>query len=786
MNERVARLKERLLKAQPAISSERAVSATRVFRETESETMVVRRAKLLDAVLKEIPVPIHDDELIVGSLSSDIGGVQLYPEFSSDWIEREIDDFEKREPGTRFLVAESVKVQLRDVLPYWRGRTVADRAFAMMPQSVQRDMKAGMFASVASLRFGIGHIIVDYDRVLLEGMTGIRARAQRELASLDPSSADYHSRKHLLDAVCLSCDAVSGFGRRYAARARELAANTGSSARRGELEEIARVCDKVPESPAETFREALQSFWLVHLAIQLESNGVGISPGRFDQYMWPYLKDDLESGRVTDEAARELLSCLWIKFNEVNQLADAGTSELNGPYPSRQNLVVGGQTPDGRDATNPLSFMCLDVTEKLRLHQPSMSIRYHAFTPTDLLRRAVEVVKTGTGLPAFYNDEIIIPGLLSRGVTRADARNYGIVGCTEPSVPGKSQPVPAASKFNLPKCLELALNDGVLPEDGERIGVSTGDVTRFDCFEDVMKAFEVQVAYFIRQVASAENTIDVAHQQNAPLPLLSALVDDCISQAVSIQDGGARYNFTGPQGVGLANTADSLAAIKKTIYDDKSVTWPQLKAALQADFQGHERVRDLLTAAPKFGNDDDYVDLIAREVVRIYAGEVEKHRNPRGGLFHAGMFPATSHIALGRRVTATPDGRPAHQPFADGISPGQGRDTCGVTSVLNSILKLDFMMLSNGVVFNQRVHPMLLNHEKGMAGFLAMVRTFFLNKGMQIQFNVLDSAALREAQAHPELHRDLVVRVAGWSAFFVLLDRSVQEDIIARTHQAAL
>lgn len=786
MNARVARLKERLLKAEPAIVAERARIATRVFRETESEPAITRRALLFRSIMREITVVIHDDELIVGSLAPSIGGVQLYPEFSSDWIERELDTFDRRQPGLQFIISEETKAELRQDLPYWRGKTVADRAFALMPDTAKRAMKGGMFASVASLLYGIGHIIADYETVLRKGFRGLRAEAEKRLSELSPAAPDFCARRRFLEAVVVCCDAMVEFAHRYAARAEELARSERSPERRVELETISRICKRVPENPASTFWEALQSFWFVHLAIQLEANGVGISPGRFDQYMWPYLEEDMRAGRVTEDQARELLGCLWIKFNEINQVADAFTSELNGPYPSRQNLVLGGQTPDGRDATNRLSYLCLDVTEQLRLHQPSLSLRFHAFTPTEFLKRAVEVLKTGTGLPAFYNDEVIIPGLLSRGIRREDARNYGIVGCTEPSVPGKSQSVPAASKFNLPKCLELALNSGVSPETGEELGPRTGNPTGFSSFDDVMAAFRSQVAYCIEQLVSCENAIDVAHKEVAPLPFLSSIVENCIERCMSIQEGGAVYNFTGPQGVGLANVADSLAAIEKLVYDEKSVTWAELQDALQANFEGYESLRRRLLEAPKYGNDDDYVDSIAREVVRIYASEVEKHRNPRGGMFHAGMFPATSHIALGRRVLATPDGRRAREPFADGISPGQGRDKHGMTAVLNSVVKLDHMMLSNGIVFNQKIHPALLDSEKSLMSFVALLRTYFLGKGMQIQFNVVDGAMLRDAQAHPEKYRDLVVRVAGWSAFFVLLDRSVQDDIIARTEQCRL
>jgi formate C-acetyltransferase len=521
---------------------------------------------------------------------------------------------------------------------------------------------------------------------------------------------------------------------------------------------------------------------MVHMAIMLESNGTGISPGRFDQYMYPFLRKDLEEKRIDYYQALELLECLWIKFNEVNKLMDQNLTDLIQSYPSRQNIVLGGLTKGGTDATNDLSYLCLKATADIKFPQPSLSIRYHMDSPDDFMMDVAKVIRLGLGLPALYNDEAHIPALMNRGVALEDALDYALVGCVEPAPSGKSFPNAAGSKFNFAKCLELTLYNGVDPVSRKKIGPETGE--DFRDFEQLLAAYKKQIAYAVKQMVVAENIIESAHRELAPLPWLSVLVEDCIEQGKEVLAGGARYNFTGPQGVGLATIADSLAAIKKLVFEERKTTLEELKKILSSNFKDNERYRQMLiNLAPKYGNDDDYVDILAREVMEFYACEVEKYSNTRGGKFHAGMFPASAHVSLGRIVGATPDGRYCGTPLSDGISPVQGRDAHGMTAVFNSVTKLNHLRTSNGTLLNQKIHPAVLNSDEGLKKLVAAIRAYFSKRAMHVQFNVVSSEMLRDAQLHPDKYRGLVVRVAGWSAFWASIDKALQDDIISRTEQ---
>jgi len=692
MNERIRKLKEKIFNSIPEIQTERAEIITKAYEEAKEEPPILRRAIAFERILEHMPVYIRDDELIVGSETEKPGSVQVFPEFSTDWILSELDNFETRKDNSRLTVKPNVKSKLRAILSKWEGETVFDHGFAQIPESGKQAIKEGIIAPISGLRYAIGHVLPDYQLVITKGFNKIIQEVQNKKQSLDISKPEDFQKNQFFDAVIMVCKAAIRFSRRYAAEAERLANLEFNEDRKKELKKIQEVCTKVPAEPAETFHEALQSFWFVHLLILLESKGMGISPGRFDQYMYPFFKKDLEKGQCTLEEAQELLACLWIKFNEVNYLLDRNMGELIGGYPSRQNLVLGGQSPDGGDATNELSFLCMKTTAELKLPQPSLSIRYHAGTPDKFMLEACKLVRLGLGFPAMYNDEIIIPALLNRGIPIEDARNYALIGCVEPAVPGKSYNAPAASKFNLVKCLELALNNGMCPLCGKQLGPRTGDAYSFSSIQDLLDAYARQVAFFVKQMVIIENIIDMTHQRLVPLPFLSSLIGGCIEKGKDVTAGGAYYNFTGPQGVGLANVADSLAAIEEVVFSKAKITIHQLKEALDNNFEGdYARIQKILEAAPKYGNDDDRVDLLAKKVLEIYAREVEKYHNPRGGQFQAGTFPATAHVSLGVVTGATPDGRKAGEAFADGISPAQQRDKKSVTAVLKSVSKLDHL-----------------------------------------------------------------------------------------------
>lgn len=832
-SKRIQMLIDGLMESTPEIEAERAVLLTEAFKLTEEEPMVIRRAKALENILTKMTIVIRDHELIVGNLTVKPRSAQIFPEFSNKWLLNEFETLAKRK-GDVFLISEEVKQQLREVFEYWDGKTVNELARSLMLPETLEAMDAGAFTVGNYFFNGIGHTCVDYAKVLSKGFNGIIAEVEEAKAKADKNDPAYIKKSKFWDAVIIVCKAAIRFAERFAVLAERMAAETRDPQRKEELLQIARNCRHVPANPARTFYEALQSFWFVQAIIQIESNGHSISPMRFDQYMYPYYERDLAEGRITREFAQELLDCLWVKFNDVNKVRDADSTKAFGGYPMFQNLIVGGQTPDGKDATNELSFMCLEATAHTRLPQPSISIRVWDKTPDELLLKAAAVSRLGLGMPAYYNDEVIIPALVNRGLTLEDARDYGIIGCVEPQKGGKTEGWHDAAFFNMVKVLELTINNGRI--NGKQLGPQTGEFTSFTTFEELMAAYEKQLEYFVGLLANAINCVDIAHAERAPLPFLSSMISDCITRGMTTQEGGAVYNFTGPQGVGVANVADSLMAIKKLVFEEKKITLAELKEALDTNFgyggssegcangkaeltqeviaeiirkllggnqeallgelkdklgekkaassQDKEYIRQMLeNRAPKYGNDIDEVDELARRAALIYCKEVEKYKNPRGGIFQPGLYPVSANVPLGAVTGATPDGRKAGEPLADGVSPVSGRDQKGPTAAVNSVAKLDHHIASNGTLLNMKFHPACLSGDDGLQKLADLVRSFFDQKGMHVQFNVVSRETLLDAQKNPEKYKNLVVRVAGYSAHFVSLDKAIQDDIIRRTEQ---
>lgn len=778
---RIESIKEHFLATTPEICVERAQLITESYKETEGQPMPIRRAKALEKILNGMTVLIEKDELIVGNQASKPRSAPVFPEFSCKWLEGELDRLEKRTSDV-FLISEDRKETLRGLFPYWEGKTTNEHAAALMPREALEAHEAVVYTVGNYFNNGVGHISADYAKVLEKGLNSVISEAEAAMSELDIADVEQLKKMRFLEGVVIANKAVIRFAERFAKEAEALAASEENAERKAELEEIARICHKVPANPAETFQEAIQSFWFTHLVIGIESNGHSISPMRFDQYMYPYYKASKD--RLLPEQIQELLDNLWIKLNEINKVRDEGSTNVFAGYPMFQNLIVGGQTRDGEDATNELSFMCLQATANTRLYQPSLSIRIHESTPDELYMKAGEVTRLGLGMPAYYSDRLIIPALLSRGLTREDARDYGIIGCVEPQVGGKTEGWHDAAFFNMAKLLEITLNNGVEPKSGKQMGPKTGELVSFKSFDEVMGAYTTQMAHFVKLMASADNAVDVTHAEMAPLPFLSGLVADCITKGKSLQEGGARYNFTGPQGVGVANAGDALTAIKKLVFEDKAVTLKELDEALKTDFEGKEALRQMLiNRSPKYGNDNEYADDIASESALIYCREVEKYTNPRGGKFQPGLYPASANLPLGWVVGATPDGRKAGTPLADGVSPTSGLDNAGPTAAVRSVARLDHMIASNGTLLNQKFHPNALKDEQGLNNLRAVTETFFNNGGLHVQYNVISRDTLMDAQEKPEDYRGLVVRVAGYSAFFTALDKTLQDDIIARTEQ---
>lgn len=826
---RITRLVDHLYEKMPVIESARAKLITESYQATEGQPMITRRAEAFAHILRHIPIIIRDEELIVGSSTIAPRGCQTYPEFSYQWLEDELDTVETRSADP-FYIAEETKQELREVHKYWKGKTTSELATSYMAPEAIKAIEHNIFTPGNYFYNGVGHVTVKYEEVLAIGYEGIMAKAQAELDRCQVGDGDYARRSHFLNAVILSCQAVMEYAQRYAALAEKMAAECSDPVRRNELEVIALNCSRVPAKGAGSFYEACQSFWFVQQLIQLESSGHSISPGRFDQYMYPYYKKDLENGNITREFAQELMDCIWVKLNDLNKCRDAASAEGFAGYSLFQNLIAGGQNKDGEDVTNDLSIMCIQASMHVHLPQPSLSVRVWNGSPHEFLIKAAELTRTGIGLPAYYNDEVIIPALQNRGLSLEDAREYNIIGCVEPQKAGKTDGWHDAAFFNMCRPLELVFSNGM--DKGEQVGIATGDVTEMTTFEEFYDAYKKQMDYFISLLVNADNAIDVAHAERCPLPFLSCMVDDCIKRGISVQEGGAVYNFTGPQGFGIANMADSLYAVRQLVYRDKKVSMEEYKEALlwnygkgidsetaadmtasilkEMERQGRaidesavksvletvmtmklsedqkarfEEIHHMIDEVPKFGNDIPEVDYFARDVAYTYTRPLQNYKNPRGGQFQAGLYPVSANVPLGGQTGATPDGRYAHTPVADGVSPSAGKDVNGPTAAANSVARLDHFIVSNGTLFNQKFHPSALAGREGLEKFTALIRSYFDQKGMHMQFNVVDRDTLLDAQKNPEKYKHLVVRVAGYSALFTTLSRSLQDDIIRRTEQ---
>ena len=826
---RIQKLVDALYEHMPVIESARAKLITESYKETEGEPIITRRAKAFAHILHNIPIIIRDNELIVGSSTIAPRGCQTFPEFSYEWLEAELDTVATR-TADPFEIAEETKAELKEADKYWKGKTTSELATSYMAPEAIKAIEHNIFTPGNYFYNGVGHVTVKYWEVLETGFEGIMEKAQKELDGCSVGDGNYARKSHFLEAVILSCKAVIDYAGRYAKLAQEMAAQTSDPVRKQELFVIAENCSRVPAKGAQNFYEACQSFWFVQQLLQMESSGHSISPGRFDQYMYPYYKKDMEAGTITREFAQELMDCIWVKLNDLNKCRDAASAEGFAGYSLFQNLIAGGQNKEGEDVTNDLSIMCIQASMHVHLPTPSLSVRVWNGSPHEFLIKAAELTRTGIGLPAYYNDEVIIPALQNRGLSLEDAREYNIIGCVEPQKAGKTEGWHDAAFFNMCRPLELVFSNGM--DKGEMVGIPTGDVTQMKTFDEFFDAYKKQMEYCISLLVNADNAIDVAHAERCPLPFLSCMIDDCLKEGKSVQEGGAVYNFTGPQGFGIANMADGLFAIRKLVYEDKKVSMKELKEALAWNYdkgldaqsagdmtemimkamqkagrnvdastaegllktfmgmkpgeqktQRFKEIHDMIDEVPKFGNDIPEVDYFAREVAYTYSKPLQKYNNPRGGKFQAGLYPVSANVPLGGQTGATPDGRYAHTPVADGVSPSAGKDVKGPTAAATSVSRLDHFIVSNGTLFNQKFHPSALSGREGLEKFVALIRGYFDQKGMHMQFNVVDRQTLLDAQEHPEKYKHLVVRVAGYSALFTTLSRSLQDDIIRRTEQ---
>ncbi|HPG50151.1 MAG TPA: pyruvate formate lyase family protein [Spirochaetota bacterium] len=775
---RVDTLRWRIIDAPQEVCVERARYLTQAMKLHWNRHPLTRMSLAFEHILKNISAIIRDDEVIVGCRTSKLKGAPLFPENKSLWIEGDLENFDIR-VLQRALITQQEKDELAvEILPFWKGKTVEDRMKERMPEDILTDMDKYIFTMMLEITYGIGHFTMDHERLLAVGLRGVIEDANRRISDLSPLEKS-GEQGLFYDAVIRSCGAVITFARRYADLALAMAKAENDPLRAAELREIARVCSRVPEYPAESLHEAVQSIYFIHLAAQIESGGNSISLGRIDQILFPYYRKDIEAGRAVPDRARELVAMLFIKMNEIwNVLEEAfipGGEGTEGK--TTQNVTVGGVGIDGRDATNDMTYIALDAYGDVRTVQPNFGVRISPDCPQELWERAAEYDRDGV-LMHLFNDEAIIGSLVRAGHSTEDARNYGMVGCLEPNAQGRSFGSTFAVQFSGIKCLELALSNGIDNIFGYPSGIETGDPAGFTSFNDVWGAYDGQVRHFIKQMVRGMEVLDRVISENVPSPFASAMVTGCLDKGKDLTAGGAVYNSTGVQFMGFANVVDSLYSVQKAVFEQKRFSIAELAGWLSQDWQDAEDKRTyVLKKIPKYGNDNDEVDAMASRVVDHYCDILSGYRNFRGGCFWPGIFSVGFHITMGAFTAATPDGRYAGDVLGNGVTPTTGNAITGPTAIMNSVTKLPVSRVYNGANLNMRFQGKKIS----TANLIALVRAYFKNGGTQVQFNMVDSAVLREAQRFPEKHRDLFMRVSGYSAEFTGLSEIAQDEIISRT-----
>lgn len=794
LTKRMKAFREEVLDEKPYIDAERAILATQAYKENLNQPRVMARARMLKKILENMSIYIEEKSLLAGNQATKNCNAPIFPEYTMEFVLNELDLFEKRD-GDVFYITEETKQQLREIAPFWENNNLRARGEALLPDEVSVFMETGVFGMEGKLNAGDAHLAVHYQRILSDGLKGYEKRVREKKASLDLTDPDSIDKYVFYNAVLTVLEAVHTFALRYSALAEELAQKESNVERKAELMEISRICAKVPYEPAGSFREAVQSVWFIQLILQIESNGHSLSYGRFDQYMYPYYIKDIREGKITEAQALELLTCLWIKTLTVNKVRSQAHTLSSAGSPMYQNVTIGGQTTEKKDAVNELSFTVLKSVAQTRLTQPNLTVRYHANINKQFLDECVEVMKLGFGMPALNNDEVIIPSFIAWGVKEEDAYNYSAIGCVETAVPGKwGYRCTGMSYINFPRVLLCAMNDGVDLTSQKRFTKGYGYFTEMQSYEELLAAWDKTVREMTRYSVIVENAIDKASERDVPDVLCSALTDDCIGRGKTIKEGGAVYDFISGLQVGIANMANSLAAIKKLVYEEKKITREQLWNAILDDFQSPEnqKIQEMLiNEASKYGNDDDYADKLIVEAYDSYIDEIRKYpntryqRGPIGGIRYAGTSSISANVGQGMGTMATPDGRNAYEPLAEGCSPAHNTDKSGPTAVFKSVSKLPTEKITGGVLLNQKMTPQMLSTEENKQKLELLIRTFFNRlHGYHVQYNIVSKETLIDAQKHPENHKDLIVRVAGYSAFFNVLSKKTQDDIIGRTEQS--
>ena len=793
LTDRMSAFREEVLDEKPYIDAERALLATQAYKENQNQPRVMVRALMLKKILENMTIYIEDKSVIAGNQATKNANAPIFPEYTMEFILNELDLFEKRD-GDVFYITEETKQQLREIAPFWENNNLRARGEALLPDEVSVFMETGVFGMEGKLNAGDAHLAVNYERLLSEGLKGYEERTKAFKDALDFTDPESVDKNEFYKAVLIVIEAVHHFALRYSRLAEELAGKEKDPKRKAELEEMSRICSKVPYEPASSFKEAVQSVWFIQLILQIESNGHSLSYGRFDQYMYPYYKKEIQDGTMTEEEEGEILTCLWIKTLTINKIRSQAHTLSSAGSPMYQNVTIGGQTSDKKDAVNELSFAVLKSVAQIRLTQPNLTVRYHQNINKQFFDECIEVMKLGFGMPALNNDEIIIPSFINWGVKEEDAYNYSAIGCVETAVPGKwGYRCTGMSYINFPRVLLCAMNNGVDLTSGKRFTKGYGYFKDMDSYEDLLAAWDKTVREMTRYSVIVENVIDKASERDVPDILCSALTDDCIGRGKTIKEGGAVYDFISGLQVGIANMADSLAAIKQLVYEEKKITKEQLWNAILDDFQSPEnqKIQEMLVNdVPKYGNDNDDVDLLVLEAYDSYLDEIKKYpntryqRGPIGGIRYGGTSSISANVGQGMGTKATPDGRNAFEPLAEGCSPAHNADKNGPTAVFKTVSKLPTEKITGGVLLNQKMTPQMLSTEENKQKLEMLIRTFFNRlHGYHVQYNIVSKETLLDAQVHPEDHKDLIVRVAGYSAFFNVLSKKTQDDIIERTEQ---
>ena len=773
MSQRIQILKEKMLSSPRYASIEQARIITRVYQENESLSVPKKRALSLKTAMEELEIGFEKEELIVGNRTKGVRYGVVFPESGCSWIDKEFETLPTR-PQDQFLVKEEDIQEFREkIYPYWKGKTMEDVIKHRGGEDIQAIAKV---VKINQKDHAQGHICPDTALWLKLGPQGLMKQAQEKLKTCDESQKEFY------ECVILVMQGACTFMKRYYDMIMENIHDVEGSYQQS-LKTVANNCLNLTKRPPETFHEAVQSLWFLFVLLHMESNASSFSPGRMDQYLYPYYQKDIEAGKISMADALDILECLWLKFNQIVYLRNQNSAKYFAGFPIGFNIAIGGLDENGNDTYNELSLLCLQCQYDLGLPQPNLSVRLNRHSSHELMQKAIEVVSKGSGMPQFFNDEAIIHALIDLGIEKKDALNYAIVGCVELTTHGNNLGWSDAAMFNLNKALELTLNHGKCLLTHEQIGLDLGGLDTYETFDDLENAFQKQIDYFIEKMMQCEIIVEKAHQDCLPTAFLSSVIDDCLEKGLDVTKGGAKYNLSGIQMIQIANLADSLAAMKKLVYDDGVIEAGKLLKALQADFQGYEIIQTmLLNKVPKYGNDVEWVDRLGAKWAEYFRERMKDYTNYRGGPYHTGMYTVSAHVPMGENVGASPDGRNALTPLADGgMSPVYGRDLKGPTAVLKSVSRLNNSLTTNGGLLNMKFLPEFFQTKNGMNKFENFLRAFVDLKVPHIQFNVVRREDLEDAQIRPQLHKSLTIRVAGYTAYFVELAHKLQDEIIERT-----